>query len=1051
MFESEETEPVGGELALVSVEAGAGMLYDSAGNAKGYNVLIAYFSEPVGELNAADVQIRDVSTNKLYSVEKVVMSSDQMTATLTLTNSTSAGASVTGLQPNIDYNMIVTTGDDVASKVFSIPGVLDNATVVKTDESKSTITAGGMKFNVPDTIDIDYEEILGRTVTIEYDKDLTILDIHSKKETVLYGAFTVSNGTGSDDAVLVDAITGEKYDDQEYVAGTSEITRTILIDKVANGGVDSYNWDFDNYDDKYGIAYGKLVLNSNGTVKALVTCDAWTQGVNVALGNVLVTKVVGTTVYGGNTPVDMKDFVIVKDGKKITLDDLEEDDVVFFNSKFKFAEVYNDVRTGELEAVYDGRFSFGGTTYNTTAAATVPANLGYATRYIKTDGGMTAADNSYMSALKSAGEDVTVYFDRAGQPVFITGTVAETVSNDIQVVLTEDAKLFQQSLASYIRIKGFNGTEIKTYDIDISGLTKIDNGTTVYEKGYAPYATTATAAQKKAKKDSEQSPALTDDQKHGGFVIDTFDTAAEPFVAATGVGTISQNSAAAVPTKTDAGYQKDVIVLNAAKSALGLFAKKSVVTLTMNDKGVVTAINSEDQAVADNCFEAGKAFKAGFTKVKDIGGTAAGRNDTYQISATTPIYNYDSDNDKVAKVDYSDFVGATRATNAPTGSQGVHIYSMNEKDVSWVVVDSAALDTDSTGESTIEAVVSEVEYSADSTKKMVKLSLLTRDEDEAVTYTKFGKDIKTAGVIGVGEIVTVKIAADGVTVNDATVDGDKVAGMILSVTDVAANKFDIINPTNGATTAGLVLASSVTPLLVKVTDSGVEKVNFAEVDTLSRSKRVNYSTLTAAYVDTIVVTQTAGGSEAWAANKKELDDFTVSAITLGANVTLDADAKAAIKTKIEAQLADADITGCTVAVTTVTPAPTVAGGTLTAEATVTRDGYTATKAGITVTNPADADYTTAKTKIDALTSTGLSLTGVDISENTITDEASFASAVVTLTEAITAVADIPGTAALSGASTGADFNAGTTRTYSITISAAGYSKTFAGVTAGLVA
>jgi hypothetical protein len=668
-----------------------------------------------------------------------------------------------------------------------------------------------------------------------------------------------------------------------------------------------------------------------------------------------VTKTVGTSVYGGTTPVDLKDYLIVKDGQKIAIEDIEENDVVFFNSNFKYAEVYNSVETGELTAVYDGRFTFGGKTYNTTADANVPANLGYATRYIKTNGGMTAADNDYMNSLKAAGKDITVYFDRAGQPVFISGETAAVVTNDIQVVLTENAKLYKQSLVEYLRIKGFNGTEVKTYDIDISGLTKIVNATEVeYGKGHKPYPANANKATKEALDDPT---GATGAAVSGGFrIAKTVAEGSTTFDPDKGEGTICQcdGTGALLAAGVGAIDGKNVIQTTAT-AGNGPMQTKSVVTLTTNDKGQVTAISYEDTTVAKNELKTGEVLKGGLSTVEIENGAAPIK---YQIKASTPIYTYDDDANTVKKVDYSDFTAATQAGK----SNKVHIYSMNETDVSWVVIESGALDTNSTGESTVEAVVSAVEYSADSDKKIVTISLVTADEADPVTYTKFGKDLKKDAVdLAVGDIVTVKIAADGATVNDAGITGGREAGAILAVTDVAKSEFTTIDA-DGTTTTGRTLASSVTPNIVKVTDAGaVEKINFAELATLSRTNKVDYSTMTNKYVDTIVVTTTAGGSDAYTAAKTELDGFAPAAVTLSENVSTDAAAKAAIKSALESQLAATTpaITGCTVVVTTVAPTPTTAGEALTADFTLTKGDYTRTIAGLTVTNPADAAHAAA--------------------------------------------------------------------------------------------
>ena len=205
-----DTVYVAEDLALVAVEGA-----DNGQN----KVLIAYFSEPVGDLQPGDIQIRRVSDNNLTTVENVIMSSDKMTATVQLVGY--ASQNVVGLNANTEYRMIVTTEDGTAEKIFTIPGIWADAVVTSVDSSKNQIRLWGTLFTLGDDIDVDFNEILGRTVTVEYDKNMEIQEFKLIDETVLYGAYelTDTDSDGVKDSVK-DRLTGDKYPLAENSVGS---------------------------------------------------------------------------------------------------------------------------------------------------------------------------------------------------------------------------------------------------------------------------------------------------------------------------------------------------------------------------------------------------------------------------------------------------------------------------------------------------------------------------------------------------------------------------------------------------------------------------------------------------------------------------------------------------------------------------------------------------------------------------------------------------------------------------------------------------------------
>ena len=873
------------ELALESVEGAA----ESGGR---YNVLIAYFNQPVDDIVAGDIQIRRVADDQLFAVESVSLSSDGMKATITLANTNAAGAVVTGLDSNVDYNMIVTSEDGTASKEFYIPAVLSDVSVLGIAPSTSKITIAdpqgaaaytAVTLTVPEDMDVDYEYLLGRTVTVKYDKSNLITSLTIYDEDVVYGAFKVNNTAAAGDGNIEDLLTGEKYTSQAFVTVDSAIHTTVRLNRAADGSVTTVAadgttavainatpaTDFDSaavaYNNGTEIAYAKLVLNSNGTVKVMVTEPTW----GTATNNILVSAVHGTTVLGGTTEISLKNYVIVEDGFTIDVSDIDEGDVVFYNTTHKFAEVYTVSETDELEAVYNNRFTFGGKTYDEADAV---GNITYQSRYIKSGSGLTAVDDDYMSALKASDEDITVYFDRAGQPVYVTGTLGEVKTTSVSVVLTADTKTYTQSLVDYLRIKGYNGTEIKTYDIDISKLQTVTlaNGTT-HKKGYADQAKGAAA------------PAAN--AGSGGFVA----KAGGAWSAAAGTGVLQHKASTAA---YNSGTNVDLLTAGTT------LVETSFVTLTLNDKDQVIGINFEDMDATGFTNNAGTAIAQaaepmtaaanltpGLTKVT----TASG---TYQLSGSTKVYICDRTDHKVRTINYEDYTSSIAC-----GKVGVVSY--NNKDVTALFVTEDSIAGNNDGSTTIEAVVANVEHNPGTDNYMTELTLVygnggSADTDAYTTeYTKFAVNtIDTLKTIAKGDIVTVVIAADGETINSVT-ENTVVGTDISSAAEVNIESNEnktftaIPTGTDAGVKAGLAFATASPATVVEFANGAVTCLDWATFVTETEKYKVIYSMLGAstAYVDTLVVTTATARTNtpaAYAAGKAAVDAATFGAVSTNA-------------------------------------------------------------------------------------------------------------------------------------------------------------------------
>ena len=772
-----------------------------------------------------------MSDDQLYAVESVSLSSDGLQATITLANTNAAGATVTGLEPNVDYNMIVTNDDETASKVFYIPAVYPDATVTACDANAGTITVGypddddgaswaivgETELTVPEDFEDDYFNLLGRTVTVKFDKDmnLTYLNVDNH-EKVIYGAFK-----GKDDKdYLTDVVTKKTYKVQEKTSGTIRPSSIIAKDNTGWAAIaDLSGTDIDA--DTVGYSFAKLVLNSNNTIKVLVSNDE-------VLNPMLITYVKDNVILSGKDEQNIKDYTILKDGETITIDDIEEGDVVFYNTTNKLAVVYNNSETDELEAIYHNKFQVNGTLYD--VAHDDDANMLDSTvNYIKSGGGVTAVNDDYLNALSDGGEEVTIYFGLNGQPAFLTGELGEAKTTDVKMVLTAQPKFYSEKLTDYIRLKGYTEAGSTTYDVNIGNLDKlvIEDGTS-YQKGYAPWIETAKRL------------AANDDYKGfkvGSISIDN---------ATTGDGSLTQDS--------DPAPANDLLAANAAATTFTAHTNdllnSAFVTVTLDEDGEVIGLNFEDAAAG-----VGEAMTGtdNFTsKLKVVNG--------YQAKASTPVYIYDTAKDAVKETtlgDFSGFVGNAIAKGTGAADAGVHVYSYNEKDVTAIVV-TAALTPDASGQTVQEVVVTGSKRTTDSTTKLTELTVIYQG-DEA-TYTAFDSAVETVEPVD-GSIYTMTINKDGETIDGLVPVGDQLT------TDINTVKQSDQSFSLGANT-GKKLASTVTPTIV-VKDGGSWRAgSFSDLqDAVAAGtdpgKLVNWSYLEGStnYVDTIVITGTANTND----------------------------------------------------------------------------------------------------------------------------------------------------------------------------------------------
>jgi hypothetical protein len=239
-----------------------------------------------------------------------------------------------------------------------------------------------------------YEVIEGVDVEAAFGNEVTLF---VKKDKVL--------GLTIESDFFIDAL--EKITDKKLNLVLEDEDYDFAEDVVV--WIDGSEKDVDALADAYD--YAKVVLDDDDDV---VFVDAYMWD-----GFVAVEEVDDDVVFGYGEELDVEDYAIVKAGKVITVEDLEEGDMLFFSEKGEFAEVYNVSFTGPIEKVYDDAFEVDDEDFEYKYAVS-----GFDTQYLDGDE-LDDFDDEVAEGMMDEGEDVTVFVDRSGYAAFVTGETGE--------------------------------------------------------------------------------------------------------------------------------------------------------------------------------------------------------------------------------------------------------------------------------------------------------------------------------------------------------------------------------------------------------------------------------------------------------------------------------------------------------------------------------------------------------------------------------------------------------------------------------------------------
>ena len=611
--------------------------------------LVATFNKALDSLNPADIEIRNLNTNELKGVEEVKLASNGKSATITLAGSewsmTSTNIKNDFVEPNVDYSFTVNKNGATATTRFTVDAVAAYATVLNYNvdtreltlsypkEKNTNVVNQATDVKVPETVSADnFQSLLGRTVSVWYNKNDVATKVVANEETVVEGAFVYIERDVTT-PYFKDKVTGKQYYVSENIGDTSDVHNTYAIWHTANGYTDNVGPDGkvpaaqkvkDLFNDKDDIAYAKLVLYSNGKIRAMVGQEKYDE-------KLYVTKVDADKNYvycGDNKSVNLKGFTIVDHDKLVSIKDIKVGDMLFVDLAHKFAEIYTTTKDGKVEAAYDGEFKFDGTLYKNDKVQLLP-DSGKA----KAPSNMTYKE---ASAFIAAGGAATVYLDRANQPVFIKGEQKYAATgSSVTVLATSDMKGYALGNKQYLQFNGFDGASKASYDICLDNLefVTVSGNKYIIDKSKAE-GTDVTAA-------TDATNVLT--TKNFKFSTNDIQTAGNsPLI--------------------DDGISNSMVELS--KNAAG-----TIVGITV--KNVVKPI---------------KPFEGRKTYVQAVGGQ------NYQITATTPVYAWTvGDLSTLKKINYSDYSAITQPvdTFVYVNESGT---GLNKKyEVSYVLVNSEVI------------------------------------------------------------------------------------------------------------------------------------------------------------------------------------------------------------------------------------------------------------------------------------------------------------------------------------------------------------------------
>lgn len=260
----------------------------------------------------------------------------------------------------------------------------------------------------------DFYEVHGVTVKVWLDGDMVIA--HTLEDDVMFDAVEFEE----DDTELT-LVTADKDYDLAEDRDDVPVTEFILDNS------DAYKYD----DDDFFADYAKVVFDGNDVI--------WAEG--FTFDDFIVVEEVDDEdlVDLNDEDVDVEDYLIVKDGKTISIEDIMKGDIVFlFDNDYRdydgFAVVANMTEEGVVTTAYTDSFKLDGTTYDLAAGA----------MYLDGDN-LEMIDDEALEGFEDEGEEITIYLDFYGDVVLMMGETGDPETSTYGAILTDEANIFQDN------------------------------------------------------------------------------------------------------------------------------------------------------------------------------------------------------------------------------------------------------------------------------------------------------------------------------------------------------------------------------------------------------------------------------------------------------------------------------------------------------------------------------------------------------------------------------------------------------------------------------
>lgn len=312
--------------------------------------------------------------------------------------------------------------------------------------SRDTITVKGDTTEVLDVADnFDYYNVYGVTIKAWVDGDMVI--VYTLKDDVKFDAVEVDD----DELTLI----GE--DENYEVASRAE----FLIDG------ESADWD------EFNVDYAKVVFNDDNDI-------IWAEGFSFD-GFIVVEEVDDEIIYDyDDGEVEVEDFTVVKAGKTIGIEGIEEEDVVFYNLDEEFAVVYNSSEMGVIDRAYTDSFRMDGTVYSLAIGAL----------YLE-DGDMGDVTSTVLEEYVDEADEVEIFFNFYGDVVLIAGSkgTAKTTSFGLYLESAGRTYIDNRTGRIFLALDGVNSEDV-SLSFDAEVLKRDGSETTFYKDSVATNKTT---------------------------------------------------------------------------------------------------------------------------------------------------------------------------------------------------------------------------------------------------------------------------------------------------------------------------------------------------------------------------------------------------------------------------------------------------------------------------------------------------------------------------------------------------------------------------------